>query len=914
MYTINNVRENKSKINNHLEIFNSETRQNFLLMNLRDSLVSELKDAYSRYIQALIQQEENESKIHNIGVKPCISFNKDNYDYSTIKALYKLRLYDSHKNSLEHISDEQNKIKIILPSIRAISSIFWILSGSKKKNESIANANILGEYIIKDYGKLLSAIDNQISKIDENQLFKDFYENTSEYLDILNKIKIAKVYIENDPQKPDFFLLNSLSDKLNKSHDILTSFSSLSSTYKENIIKKANSLLLHEVNSTLNTISVDELKKYVKRISISSLKEAGFNTVFDVVCCSEWNLSNIRGISENGAHELKKASNAINEETTKNTKIKLNEDTKTSQSTELLKSLYLYNQFLPFAKKADDLNKIYELNIKTSHDYLGSSQNSIKWLQSNFETKQNIFNASKIIFNGVTTNYLEEIDNLLYQKNEAESQPTDEKVWTNFSKNSSIYFAILDELCPGLFGNDDLFYGLPEELALEIQDECIFPEGLLVTLRRYQEWGVKYILHQKSVLLGDEMGLGKTIQSIATMVSLKNVGAKFFLVICPAAVMINWCREIEQHSKLKAIKIHGTSKISSFKKWLKTGGVAVTTYETTKFLNSEKEFQLDFLIVDEAHYIKNPDAQRTKNVIEIGKKAQRKLYLTGTALENKVDEMIELVKQLNPSIASQIKHLTYLAQAESFRLKVAPVYYRRKREDVLTELPDLIEKDAWCSLKEYEKEVYENAILSRRSYPFIRRVSWHIDDLRYSSKAQRLLEIIETAKNQNRKIIVFSYFLDTIEKISNYLGSKCLIPINGSMPSQKRQEIIDEFNQSPPGTVLLGQITATGTGLNIQTASVVVITEPQFKPSIENQAIARAYRMGQTRNVLVYRLLCENTVDERIRDLLYSKQQIFDAFADESVAAQANQEIDDSKFKNIIEEEIARIKKEKGVI
>ena len=134
------------------------------------------------------------------------------------------------------------------------------------------------------------------------------------------------------------------------------------------------------------------------------------------------------------------------------------------------------------------------------------------------------------------------------------------------------------------------------------------------------------------------------------------------------------------------------------------------------------------------------------------------------------------------------------------------------------------------------------------------------------------------------------------------------------MPSQKRQEIIDEFNQSPPGTVLLGQITATGTGLNIQTASVVVITEPQFKPSIENQAIARAYRMGQTRNVLVYRLLCENTVDERIRDLLYSKQQIFDAFADESVAAQANQEIDDSKFKNIIEEEIARIKKEKGVI
>lgn len=92
-----------------------------------------------------------------------------------------------------------------------------------------------------------------------------------------------------------------------------------------------------------------------------------------------------------------------------------------------------------------------------------------------------------------------------------------------------------------------------------------------------------------------------------------------------------------------------------------------------------------------------------------------------------------------------------------------------------------------------------------------------------------------------------------------------------------------------------------------------MITEPQFKPSIENQAISRAYRMGQTRNVLVYRLLCENTVDEKIRDLLYDKQQIFDAFADESIAAKANQEIDDKKFKNIIEEEIKRIKKEKGI-
>ena len=135
-------------------------------------------------------------------------------------------------------------------------------------------------------------------------------------------------------------------------------------------------------------------------------------------------------------------------------------------------------------------------------------------------------------------------------------------------------------------------------------------------------------------------------------------------------------------------------------------------------------------------------------------------------------------------------------------------------------------------------------------------------------------------------------------------------PINGSVTPQKRQEIIDEFDDAPAGTILAAQIQSGGTGLNIQSASVVVICEPQFKPSIENQAISRAYRMGQTRNVLVYRLLCENTVDEKITDLLKRKQEVFDAFADKSVAAEKSVELDDKTFGNIIKEEIDRINAE----
>ena len=325
----------------------------------------------------------------------------------------------------------------------------------------------------------------------------------------------------------------------------------------------------------------------------------------------------------------------------------------------------------------------------------------------------------------------------------------------------------------------------------------------------------------------------------------------------------------------------------------------------------DKEFKYSLLVVDEAHYIKNPDAQRTINVKSISNHAERILFMTGTALENKVDEMISLIKILQPTVASAVRGMEFLSSAPQFRNKVAPVYYRRKREDVLTELPDLIENREWCVMTRAEESVYEEAVLNKK-YADARRVSWNVGNLRDSSKATRMMEIIAEAKEEGRKIIVFSFFLDTIKKITNMLGDQCYGPINGSVTPQKRQEIIDKFDKAPAGSVLAAQIQAGGTGLNIQSASVVILCEPQFKPSIENQAISRAYRMGQTRNVLVYRLLCEDTVDEKIISLLESKQAIFDAFADKSVAASESMELDDKTFGNIIKEEIDRINAKRG--
>ena len=529
-----------------------------------------------------------------------------------------------------------------------------------------------------------------------------------------------------------------------------------------------------------------------------------------------------------------------------------------------------------------------------------------RWIFASSEKKQLAIESYEQLQKKINNKYGEKIYSL-ENENRNLDRISDEEAWDEFQKQPIRFTNILENTVPGMLGNQDSVYGLPEQLAREVQDECFFPDGLLCELRRYQEWGVKYILHQGKVLLGDEMGLGKTIQAIATMVSLKNTGATHFVVLCPASVIINWCREVQKFSKLRAIKVHGSGRNAALQEWIKTGGVAVTTYETTSYFELPDKFRYSLLVVDEAHYIKNPDARRSINTKRLSSYADRLLFMTGTALENKVEEMTNLIEILQPEIAKEVQGIKMLSSAPQFREKVAPVYYRRKREDVLTELPELLENEEWCQLGLEEELEYENTILSSgNNFNAVRRVSWNVSDLRKSSKATRMLEIIEQAKEEGRKVIVFSFYLDVIEKISSLLGNQCTEPINGSVTPVRRQEIIDEFDNAPAGKVLVSQIIAGGTGLNIQSASVVIFCEPQLKPSIENQAISRAYRMGQVRNVLVYRLLCDNTIDERIMEMLAEKQAVFNAFADKSVAAE-NVEVDAKSLGNIIKEEIDRI-------
>lgn len=776
----------------------------------------------------------------------------------------------------------------------------WLVTSSEKKERANQAYVFLSELLANSYAQTIHACDvdtNALRYQAELAAQMDFMENRREFRRELQTVSNAA-----DPVAS----VRKLIAKNAENQDLRMQAAQRTETARTAVIDAAIRMIMAEVLHILETIPVEELNRESgSGFRVKTLRDYGFQTMADIYSASVHQLASAHGISETAASAMKLLASRLAEQSVSSAKIKISADNRTDESTALLQEIYVYRSLMRMQDALMAFHRPFEENLRLSESDLKAVEDGVNWLFLSTTEKQRVLESYAHLNSMCAGSYQTEL-RAKCAEIMAVATPDAETVWEDFQQNSIAVFSELEELVPGALGTDDSQYGLPEDLARAVQEECLFPDGLLCQLRRYQELGVKYILHQERVLLGDEMGLGKTVQAIAAMVSLKNTGASHFLVICPASVLTNWCREICSKSKLPVIKVHGGAKQAAFADWLKSGGVAVTTYEAADCFQFAPETKIDMVVVDEAHYIKNKSAKRSRNVSRICESAKRLLFMTGTALENNVDEMISLIRILQPQIASDIRSVAFMASAPQFREKIAPVYYRRKREDVLTELPELIEKEEWCKLLSDEEQIYEQTVLNR-SYQQVRQVSWNAPDLANSAKAQRLLEIIEDAVAENRKVIVFSFFLHTIEAVCALLGERCMPIINGTVAPAKRQDIVDAFEAAPAGTVLPAQIVAGGTGLNIQAASVVILCEPQLKPSVENQAIARAYRMGQTRNVLVFRLLCENTVDEKIMEMLASKQAQFDAFADDSVAAEKAQEIDETAFKRIIEEEITRI-------
>ncbi len=211
-------------------------------------------------------------------------------------------------------------------------------------------------------------------------------------------------------------------------------------------------------------------------------------------------------------------------------------------------------------------------------------------------------------------------------------------------------------------------------------------------------------------------------------------------------------------------------------------------------------------------------------------------------------------------------------------MAVAPVYLRRNQADVLDELPDRVETENWVLLADEDLDAYRGAVASG-NFMAMRRAAYAPGSCDGSAKLARLVEIVEESVANGGKVVIFSFFRDVIESVTSVLGDLVAGQITGSVPSGRRQALVDSFTSRTGPAVLVSQIEAGGVGLNIQAASTVILTEPQWKPTTEAQAIARCHRLGQVRTVNVHRLLAEDTVDQRMLEILEGKARLFAEYA-----------------------------------
>ncbi len=719
--------------------------------------------------------------------------------------------------------------------------------------------------------------------------------------------------------RPDFAAVRQQASVIERSKEMLGAIGNSKNEIAKALYQSAYEVFQTRVDEILEDTPIEKMSFASHGVPVRELKAAGYENVYQIKTASYSQLAQVEGMDGKLLQNLFDALGEVRTSAERKASVRITADRKTVQQSALILDLYRYAALESVFAETERLQTKYGRCFRESLPASREITSFTQWLFAPLQKKKRVSEAAQDILNAVNSElpgaadklYTEQCRVMLAEAGEA---------WTEFEKRPAEYYAKLEKFLDTYSAQAQrlgaaaviprkkaLKEMLPVDLADEVEKFELDTSCLDATLRGYQDFGVKYMLAQEHALVGDEMGLGKTIQAIAAMAHLWAKGAQHFLVICPASVLINWVREIRKFSTLPAYLLHGVDFADELIGWFNHGGIAVTNFEAIPKLKAagELNLRLSLVVVDEAHFVKNPQAKRTANVKEIIDKADRAVFMTGTPLENNVKEMQNLIGMLSSELRGKLSN-----NAKQFEKQACAVYLRRIREDVLAELPDKIEKEEWCDLGYEEKRVYRQEV-NAGNFMGMRQVSWNVSDITKSSKAMRLQEIAQEAVEDGRKVIVFSFFLNTLQRVKDLFGEAAAGPITGSVPTAERQRIIDEFSSSETQKVLVCQAISGGTGLNIQAASVVVFCEPQIKPSIETQAISRAYRMGQVHDVLVYRLLADNTVDERIMELLAKKQGIFDEYAERSLIGDENlKRLSDGVVKGIVEAEAARLKAE----
>jgi len=415
---------------------------------------------------------------------------------------------------------------------------------------------------------------------------------------------------------------------------------------------------------------------------------------------------------------------------------------------------------------------------------------------------------------------------------------------------------------------------------------------------QHQKEAIEKLAGSRRFILADDMGLGKTT---ATIIAALETGAKKILIICPASLKINWQREIENYSDR-------TVYIAEGKKFSTESDFVIVNYDILKNFHDMKDKsksllnQSDFelVILDEAHMISNPQAQRTKIINHFVKNIKRVWLLTGTPMTSRPMNYYNLLNIIESPVAQnwmayairycqgyqftagnrKVWNVTGASNLEELRDRTSKQILRRLKEDVL-DLPDKIISPVYLRLKskEYEElmgeyyDWFDNKKDESSSLTVQFSKLMKVRKVIANEKTKQTIEFAENIIEQGKKVIIFTNFTNTLQTIYNHFGKQAVY-LDGSCSKPHRQHAVDEFQDNEKIKVFVGNLKAAGVGLTLTAAEVVIMNDLSFVPAEHAQAEDRAYRYGQKSNVLVYYPLYENTIEGAIYDILNRKKEI----------------------------------------
>ncbi|WP_415341626.1 DEAD/DEAH box helicase [Clostridium perfringens] len=481
----------------------------------------------------------------------------------------------------------------------------------------------------------------------------------------------------------------------------------------------------------------------------------------------------------------------------------------------------------------------------------------------------------------------------------------------------------------------------------------LVPKALNAELRPYQKEGFKWINEITDLgfggVLADDMGLGKTLQIIAFLLSQKKSKS---IVVVPTSVIYNWMDEFEKFApSIRIGLVHGSKSkrdkvLRDFKRGLgikieesnlkeksyEKYDVLLTTYGTLK--NDEKAYEnlsFDYCIIDEAQNIKNPTAQATLSVKNI--KSRCNIALTGTPIENNLMELWSIFDFVMPGYLftkERFRERFILDESNLSELKslITPFILRRLKEDVLSELPEKLEKKYLVEMKGKQKQLYsfyvkaiKNQLNENKSSEKSRRdkinLFAYLTKLREicldpsivvpdykgeSSKLTVVKEIVKDASESGKKILLFSQFTSVLQKIEEDFKKEDIsyLYLDGGTSAKERIERVKRFNEDSNIKVFLISLKAGGVGLNLTSASVVIHFDPWWNPAVEDQATDRAHRFGQENKVEVIKLVAKDTIEEKIVLMQEDKRELIQSLMD-------GKTMDGKGLKRLTEEEISKL-------